>query len=104
MPFIQYIDKYYLICAIPFFNSLPDMQSLDEITENTDIYGLGLYLSSYPYLKKIILSSLTNNPNRDKYYSDYKNILESDYSNPETPKQRKIKMQAALSSLDNIKK
>lgn len=102
--YIKYLNLYCKECAMPFFNSIPDIQALDNLTDEKDIFEIGLYLTHIPSLKKIIISNLTNNPKKNDYFYNFKNMMEVNYANTSIPAQSKTQILANLSSLEKIKK
>ncbi len=102
--YMKYLNKYYIDCALPFFKSIPDIQALDKLTDDKDEFEIALYLSNFSELKKIILANLTNNPKKDEYFYNFKNVMDINYSIPTIPMQSKEQILANLSSLEKIKK
>lgn len=92
--YVSYLEKFYQISAEPFFSNVPDLKKLDEITENLDIYNLGLYLTGIPLLKKIVLMHIVDNPYKKEALKKYRDQLNSVQSNKT--------IEALLHSLENI--
>lgn len=74
--YLDYLTDYYHQCSEPFFKAIPDMFVLDKITDGLDFYQLSLYLSINPSLKKVLLTQLTNNPNKEVYFEEFRNRAE----------------------------
>ncbi len=74
--YLEYLTEYYYKCSEPFFNAIPDMFTLDKLTNGLDMYNLSLYLSDIPILKKVLLTQITNNPNKETFFCEYSNLLE----------------------------
>lgn len=92
--YIDYLDRYYEQSAKPFFTSLPDLMSLDKLTDNMDNYFLSLYLTGIPPLKKIVLMHIVDNPFKEEALQKYRDQLKS------VPSDNTI--EALLQSLQNI--
>ena len=92
--YVEYLKTYFAKSATPFFNNVKDIHSLDNLTNELDIYQLSLYLTGIPSLKKILLMHLTDNPKRDKYLESYESRLK--------PHQTTPNVAALLSSLEKI--
>lgn len=93
--YLSYLDEYYTQCSKPFFDAIPDIYTLDKITDGLDIYELSLYLTQNGTIKKILLMHLTKNPNKEQYFEEYKNRL--------LPNKNMPAVAAILSSLEKIK-
>jgi hypothetical protein len=80
--YVNYLVTYYDTCAKPFFEAIPDLASLDKLTDNLDIYHRALYLSANSTLKKILLMHLTNNPNKEAFTEEFRSNLEINKTSP----------------------
>lgn len=80
--YIIYLEKYYEKSVKPFYESIFNLKSLDDFTNNLDLFQLGLYFTKVPPLKKIILMHLNENPNKDDFYNEYFNRLAPHKTSP----------------------
>lgn len=74
--YLEYLTEYYNKCSEPFFKAIPDMLTLDKLTDGLDMHNLSLYLSDIPILKKVLLTQITNNPKKETYFYEYSSLLE----------------------------
>jgi hypothetical protein len=74
--YLDYLTEYYHQCSEPFFKAIPDIYVLDKMTDGLDFYHLSLYLSINPSLKKVLLTQITNNPNKKTYFEEFRNRVE----------------------------
>ncbi len=73
--YLEYLTDYYYKCSAPFFKAIPDIFTLDKLTDGLDMHNLPLYLSDIPILKKVLLTKITNNPNKETYFDEYSAFL-----------------------------
>lgn len=78
----DYLIEYYTNYSKPFFEAIPDLFSLDKLTNELDLYHLSLYLSGNGALKKILLMQLTNNSKKESFLEEYRNRLEMNKTSP----------------------
>ena len=72
---LEFVDWYYKRIESSFFSRLKSIEDLDSITDNLNIYELGLYLTNVPKLKKIIIKYLLNKPEAIELQKEYENLL-----------------------------